>query len=297
MTDAPQTTLSELLRDARQRVNGDLERWILEPGTPETLGDALRYCVLDVGKRIRPAMVYFAAEAAGGSADDELTRRAAVAVELVHNYSLVHDDLPAMDDDDLRHGKPTVHVQYGQAMAILVGDALLTRAFGVLTETGSPRGGLLAAELAASAGGAGMIAGQVADMDLCTLPDGAEGLWYIHQRKTAALLQAAVGVGVLSAGGDESTRLAVREFARCLGLAYQVTDDLLDVTGSAADLGKTPGKDAIAGKTTSVEQLGVEGARRRVRQLTRQASDALKPLGKASHDLARLADLLIGRTY
>jgi geranylgeranyl pyrophosphate synthase len=297
MTDAPQTTLEQLLADAQQQVNADLERWLILPDTPDALADAMRYCVLDVGKRIRPAMVYFAAQAVGGTGEDELTRRSAVAVELVHNYSLVHDDLPAMDDDELRHGKATVHVVYGEAMAILVGDALLTRAFGVLTETGSPRGGPLAAELSAAAGAGGMIAGQVADMDLCTLPAGPEALWYIHQRKTAALLQGAVGMGVIAAGGDETAHRAVREFARCLGLAYQVTDDLLDVTGSAADLGKTPGKDAIAGKTTSVEQLGPQGARRRIEDLTRQAADALVPLGKGSQNLALLADLLIGRTY
>jgi farnesyl diphosphate synthase len=297
MTDAPQTTLEQLLGDAQKRVNGDLHRWLIEPGTPTELADALRYCVMDVGKRIRPAMVYFAAEAAGGPTDDELTRRAAAAVEMVHNYSLVHDDLPAMDDDQLRHGKPTVHVACGEAMAILVGDALLTRAFGVLTETDSPRSGRLVAELAAAAGPAGMIAGQVADMDLCGLPPGAKGLWYVHRCKTAALLEGAVGMGVIAAGGDEQTRHAVREFARCVGLAYQVTDDLLDVTGSATDLGKTPGKDAIAGKTTSVDMLGVDGARRRVEELTTQAADALKPLGKDSRNLASLADLLIGRTY
>jgi geranylgeranyl diphosphate synthase, type II len=188
-------------------------------------------------------------------------------------------------------------VQYDEAMAILVGDALLTRALGLLGEAGDPRGGRLVAELASAAGGAGMIAGQVADMDLCTLPGGADGLWYIHQRKTAALLVGAVRMGAICGGADDVELQAVSEFARCLGLAYQVTDDLLDVTGTAEDLGKTPGKDARTGKRTSVSVLGLEDARGRERQLTADADQAIKALGPSADPLRNLAGLLVGRTF
>lgn len=295
--------IGDLLAPYAGRVESDLERWLVEPGTPESLAEAMRYCVLGAGKRLRPALVWMSAEAAAGAgaAPDEPTARAAVAIELVHCYSLVHDDLPAMDDDTLRRGRPTAHVKFGQAMAILAGDALLTRAFGVLAEAPasgrSAAAGPLAAELARAAGAVGMIAGQVADMDLCEVPAGAEGLRYIHLRKTAALIRAAARMGAWSGGAGEAFVQAVGDWGESLGLAYQLVDDLLDVTGSAEQLGKTPGKDAQAGKRTAIAELGLEAAQRLIEQLSARAVGALETLGGRAGTLRELTALLIRRTH
>ncbi|RPI63087.1 MAG: polyprenyl synthetase family protein, partial [Planctomycetaceae bacterium] len=249
--------LSQLLDPHVRAIEADIARWLVEPGCPNELAEAMRYSVMGGGKRLRPALVRMAAAAIGGT-PDEMAARAATAVELVHCYSLVHDDLPAMDDDTLRRGRPTVHVQFGQAMAILVGDALLTRAFGVLA--GGPDSSLaakLVAELATAAGPAGMIAGQVADMELCTLPQGLDGLRFIHARKTGAMIRSACRMGAMCANADESAMKAISDYAEHLGLAFQVIDDVLDVTGSVESIGKTPGKDAAAGKKTYVSLLGL----------------------------------------
>ena len=207
--------LGLMLAPYARKVESDLQLWLVDDGVPVSLAEAMHYCVLGGGKRLRPALVYLAAEAAGGSEDDEHVRRSAAAIEMVHTYSLVHDDLPAMDDDSLRRGRPTAHVKFGQAMAILAGDALLTRAFGVLAE--GPAGGPVAeltGELASAAGAAGMIAGQVADMALCEVPAGLDGLQYIHMRKTAALIRSAARMGAICQaaprrpGGPERIRQA-----------------------------------------------------------------------------------------
>ena len=219
---------------------------------------------------------------------------AAVAVELVHSYSLVHDDLPALDDDTLRRGRPTAHVRFGEAMAILVGDALLTKAFEVLA-TGIANGRIaarLVAELALAAGPAGMIAGQVADMGLCEVPEGAPGRRYIHDRKTGALMRSAVRMGGICAGAEKAELEALGRFGEKIGLAFQVTDDLLDATGPADVLGKTPGKDAEAGKRTYVAEIGVEQTRNVAADLCLQAVEDLQPLGERAEKLRRLAALL-----
>jgi len=272
---APAQLLAELLASYTVRAEADLRAWLVEPGTPESLAEAMRYCALGGGKRLRPALVFLSALAAGGDVADELTRRSAVAVELVHTYSLVHDDLPGMDDDTLRRGRPTAHVRFGEPMAILVGDALLTRAFGLLAECDVAAAGRALAELAAGAGATGMIAGQVADMGLCDVPDGLDGLRYIHSRKTAALIRAAARMGAIAADAPEAVLGAVSDYAEALGLAFQLVDDLLDVTGATEQLGKTPGKDAKVGKKTHVGQLGLAGARELGEQLTRTAIDAV----------------------
>jgi len=289
-------SLSDLLAPHAARVERDLEAWIVEPDVPQTLAEAMRYCVLGGGKRLRPGLVFLSAEAAGGRAAAPCARRCAVAVELVHCYSLVHDDLPAMDDDSLRRGRPTAHVRFGEAMAILVGDALLTRAFGLLAETDPPVARRLLAELAAGAGPAGMIAGQVADMDLCPVPDGLEGLRYIHLHKTAALIRAAARMGAIGAGAPAPVLEAISEYARSLGLVFQLVDDLLDVIGEAAELGKTAGKDAARGKRTHAAEVGLEEARRLAERLTGEAVEALGPLGRRGVRLRRLAELLVERT-
>jgi farnesyl diphosphate synthase/geranylgeranyl diphosphate synthase type II len=297
MTESSQaTSLGELLAPCAQQVEEDLRGWLVEPDTPETLAEAMRYCTLNGGKRLRPALVLMTGLAVGSEVD-ELLRRAAVAVELIHSYSLVHDDLPAMDDDDLRRGRPTAHVQFGEALAILAGDALLTRAPAVLAETGDPRAPSLVAELCRGAGATGMIAGQVADMDLCDVPGGMDGVEYVHHRKTAALIQSAVRMGALCARCDEPTLTAVSQFGRQIGRAFQTIDDLLDVVGSAGELGKAVGKDADAGKRSPVALLGVDQTRRLARDMTTRATAALEPLGSAADPLAELARLLAQRTY
>ena len=194
--------ISDLLGLHARRAELAIQRLLISDGVPDPLADAMRYCVLGGGKRIRPAVVYMAAQAAGAD-DEELVDRAAVAVELVHCYSLVHDDLPMMDDDALRRGRPTAHVKFSDAMAILAGDALLTRAMGVLGEADYPQAGRLVAELAAGAGAAGMIAGQVADMDLCPAGEGMEKFRFINLRKTAALIRAAARMGAICGDADE----------------------------------------------------------------------------------------------
>ena len=287
--------LEALLAPYAREVEADLVLWMVEPDTPPELAEAMEYCVLGGGKRLRPALVLLSAEAVGAPANDELTRRAAVAVELVHCYSLVHDDLPAMDNDTLRRGRPTAHVKFCEAMAILVGDALLSRAFGVLTECGDQKSNLLAAELARAAGSAGMIAGQAADMGLCRIPDGLEGLVFTNTRKTAALIRSAARMGAICAQADKPQLSAISEYAHSLGLAFQLADDLLDVVGSADKLGKTPGKDAQAGKRTYVEQVGLDQARCVAQELTDQAVEALQPFGPAGEKLTELATLLAER--
>ncbi len=290
-------TLEALLAGSTRTVEDDLRRWAAGPGTPERLAEAVRYCLLGGGKRLRPALAVLAAGACGMDEPDQTVRRSAAALEMVHTYSLVHDDLPAMDDDELRRGQPTVHVAYGEAMAILVGDALLTRAFELLSQALPDRAPALCRELAQAAGSSGMVAGQVADMGLCELPPGPEGLWYIHERKTGAMIRAAVRMGAIAAGGEPDVVDALGRFGSALGKAFQLYDDLLDEVGSAEALGKTPGKDARNGKRTAVSLLGLEGARRRGEELTAEALGALDRLGERADELRKLANLLTARTY
>ena len=293
----PAKQLADLLAPLAVLIEQGLDYWLLEPGVPPELGEAMRYCALNGGKRLRPALVLLTAQALGDDIEDGLLERAGVALELVHSYSLVHDDLPGMDNDVLRRGVPTAHVQFGEAMAILVGDALLTRAFGILAETNDPRSPRMINELAVAAGGAGMIAGQAADMDLCALPEGREGLEYVHRNKTGALIRAAVRMGGIAAGADEATLAALSEYGMQVGLAFQGVDDLLDATGDAATLGKTPGKDTRDGRPSLVTLLGVDGAAEAVREMSAAAIAAIQPLGEAGRTLEYLANLLAERTY
>jgi geranylgeranyl pyrophosphate synthase len=289
--------LGELLAPCAEQVAADLSAWLVELDTPEPLAEAMRYCALGGGKRLRPALVYFSAEAGGGRRRDEPVRRAAAAVEMVHAYSLVHDDLPALDNDTLRRARPTAHVTFGQAMAILAGDALLTRAFAVLAEMPGEAARPLAAELARAAGCAGMIAGQVADMGLCPVPPGPEGLRYVHLRKTAALMRAAARMGAVAARAEPAVLAAVSNCAEALGLAFQLIDDVLDVTAGADQIGKTPGKDARAQKRTHVAEIGLRRARQVGEELTARAAAALQPLGARGKPLRSLVRQLADRTY
>jgi len=290
-------TLNDVLGPIARRMEPVIAAALDSAGVPDTLADAMRYAALDGGKRLRPALVLLAGDAVADRdawlADAD---PAPDAVELVHCYSLVHDDLPAMDDDELRRGRPTVHVKYGEAMAILTGDALLTRAFEILAEMPEKTvAAQLAAELAAGAGPAGMIAGQVADMALCDVPEGEAGRRYIHVRKTAALIRAAIRMGAICAGADEGALEALTDFAVKLGLTFQITDDLLDATQSAEQLGKTPGKDAQAGKRTYATEVGVENARKQLDEITSTACKALDFGGLRAGQLTQLAGLLARR--
>jgi len=294
--DSKITELGALLAPYANKCNQYLNRWLIEPGVPDDLAEAMRYCVMNGGKRLRPAMVQLAAET-GSCCEAKIVGRACVAIELVHSYSLVHDDLPAMDDDVLRRGRPTAHVQFGEAMAILAGDALLTRAVSVLAEDRSSSAADLVLELTLRAGPAGMIAGQVADMKLCHVPSGIEGVTYIHMRKTAALLRAAAAMGGIAGGLDDSEIEALGQYGQSLGLAFQVFDDILDVTADAEALGKTPGKDADSDKLTVVAQIGLDGARKLGAELSDQSIAALDSFGPRGDKLINLADLLIKRTH
>ncbi len=258
--------LAAFLAAERERVDGALDRLLpAADAWPARLHEAMRYAVFGGGKRVRPVLARAACRAVGG--DPEAILEAACALELVHTYSLIHDDLPALDDDTLRRGRATVHVAFDEALAILAGDALLTEAFAVLGrfpegETFAPRRAEACRLVAEAIGSLGMVGGQVEDLEATgAAPDG-ERLRRIHRAKTGALLGAATEMGALLAGARSEPRAEFARFGTRLGLLFQIADDILDVTGSAASLGKSPGKDAAAGKLTYPAVYGLDAARR-----------------------------------
>ena len=275
----------------------------LAPERPESLREAMRYSLLAGGKRLRPILCLAACELAGG--DPALAMPTAVALEMIHTMSLIHDDLPAMDNDDLRRGRPTNHKVYGDAVAILAGDALLTRAFEMvsLRSPGVPAERLLkvVAELSLVAGAPGLVGGQVVDLECEGKDVDLDTLEYIHLHKTGALLKACVITGALIGGADEAQLDSLRTYARGIGLAFQIVDDILDVTASSDVLGKTAGKDLIADKTTYPKLLGLEESRQRAKGLIQEAKaslDAFQPVGGGlvqAAPLLALADYVIGR--
>ena len=313
----------------RARVEAALDRVLRDPAvSPERLHAAMRHGVLNGGKRMRPLLVYATGTALG--ADEAALDDAAVAVELIHCYSLVHDDLPAMDDDALRRGQPTVHVAFDEATAILAGDALQTLAFEVLA--GAPlaaeRRVTMLAELARASGAAGMCGGQALDIDatgqskrgtakrgqsevsrrgpgqdehrrreIHSEPFSIADLEHLHALKTGALLRASVRLGAIAAAADAASRVALDRYADALGLAFQVRDDLLDVEGDAATLGKTAGKDEAADKPTYVSLLGLERARSYADELRSDALDALSRFGDRAARLTQLADFICHRQF
>jgi len=267
-------------------------------GTEPTLLAAMRHAVLLGGKRMRPLLTYASGHACG--ADDAALDAPAAAVELIHAYSLVHDDLPAMDDDALRRGQPTVHVAFDEATAILAGDALQTLAFSVLARAALPdaRRVALLAELASASGAAGMCGGQA--FDLAATGNAAitlGALERLHAMKTGALLLAAVRLGAIAAGADAGTHGALDAYAGALGLAFQIRDDLLDIEGDSATLGKTAGKDVAQDKATFPALLGVDASRARLRQLAQAMADALASCRGDTAALAALGRRAIERDH
>ena len=283
-------------RERQQRIEGVLEAVLPPPDVPAArLAAAMRHAVLGGGKRLRPLLAYAASELAG--ADPGRVDSRAAAVELIHAYSLVHDDLPCMDDDTLRRGKPTCHVAFGEATALLAGDALQSLAFSVLAADAGPAGVEACRVLADAAGSAGMAGGQQLDLDATGATLDLPSLERLHRMKTGALIGAAVRLGALCGRLlDPAEKSALDAYARAAGLAFQVVDDVLDAEGSDASLGKTAGKDAARNKATFVTLAGLARAKRRAMALHEEARAALAPLGAAAARLAELADWIVLRT-
>ncbi|WP_192037117.1 (2E,6E)-farnesyl diphosphate synthase [Halomonas sp. YLGW01] len=288
--------LTQRLTADRERIDAWLEALFATPGSAERLDAAMRHGVLGGGKRLRPVLVYAAGRALGAA--DEVLDPPAAAVELIHAYSLVHDDLPAMDDDDLRRGQPTVHRAFDEASAILAGDALQTLAFEVLAHQAHPRLAALVTTLAEASGRTGMAAGQALDLAAVGQPADLEALARMHRHKTGALIRAAVRLGGLSAVDADDPRLAALDaYAAAIGLAFQIQDDILDVTGDTVTLGKTSGADAARDKPTYPALLGLDGARAMADDLLDEARAALAPLGDDAATLVALARHMIERDH
>jgi geranylgeranyl diphosphate synthase type II len=256
----------------------------------------MAYSLLAGGKRLRPILALAACEAVGGRIEEALD--AACAVEFIHTYSLVHDDLPAMDDDDFRRGRPTSHKRFGEAVAILAGDALCTEAFRVAVAGRHGREVAAAEvvhELARAAGAIGMVGGQVVDIEATGRRLSEDELAELHRKKTGELLLVSVRAGARMGGADEGTLARLDRYGRALGLAFQIVDDVLDVTADLATLGKDPGSDREAGKTTFVDLLGPEGARARARAVMADGTAALEPLGPRARALRALGRYTIER--
>ena len=281
----------------RQAVDDRLDAWL--PGAkepPERLHESMRYSVFAGGKRIRPILTVLACRAVGGA--DEAAMPAAAAIECIHTYSLIHDDLPAMDDDDVRRGRPSNHKAFDEATAILAGDALLTVAFEIATSrsTNPAAAARIVQELALAAGWAGMVGGQMADLLAEGAEPGEEALRFIHKRKTGALIRAAVRCGAIAGGADDAQLDALTVYAEKVGLAFQIADDILDVTATSEQLGKTAGKDQAARKLTFPAVLGLERSKDEARQLVADSKTAVASLGPAAEPLCRLAEFIVART-
>jgi len=290
--------LKNYLENRRAMVETALERVLPPEAAPPTrIHQAMRYSVLAPGKRLRPILVVAGAEAVGGRAETVLDT--ACALELIHAYSLIHDDLPAMDDDDYRRGRLTNHKVFGEAMAILAGDALLTLAFRLVASNAARIApgvvGLVVAEVADAAGTDGMVGGQVVDIESEGKTISAEMLDYIHLHKTAALIRVALRVGAVLAGGREEVVDAISRAGEALGLAFQIVDDILDVEGNLAELGKTAGSDERKQKATYPSVHGLPASKARARDLIEETKRLLTPLGPSAEPIRALADFVLER--
>ncbi len=298
---AEDATFAKCADRLRQRIDVALDECTrLEDGCPGQLREAMRYSLLAPGKRLRPMLVLLAAEACGRAV--EAAMPAACAVEMIHAYSLIHDDLPAMDDDDLRRGRPTCHKKFGEATAILAGDALLALAFEVVAEGIQPPdvAARCCAALARAAGACQLVGGQADDINgqsegTESESTGIEALESIHRRKTGAMIGVSLRLGAMAAGADDAREEALAKYGQCLGLAFQITDDLLDVNGDEAAVGKRVGKDSDQGKLTFPGLLGVEESRRRAECLVEEARNALAPLAPRTGALESLASYVLER--
>ncbi len=291
--------LKSYLADRAALVDAAMDAYLPEAkDRPTTIHEAMRYAIFAGGKRLRPVLCLAAAEACGGETADALAP--ACAVELMHTYSLVHDDLPAMDDDDLRRGRPTCHKVYGEGMAVLCGDALLTEAFLVLSQAPiTKRYGTrdYIAEFAETGGSRKLIGGQVMDLEGEGKKLTKRELVRIHEAKTAALLTTSLRLGAMTADAKSAKLAALTDFGEYLGLAFQVIDDILDVTQSTEVLGKTAGKDEAVEKATYPSIIGLDASRKEAAKLTKAAMDALKPFGKKAKRLEQIATHLLKREY
>jgi len=294
--------LKDYLLNRSALVDQALDHWLPRgDALPFSLHQAMRYSIFAGGKRLRPILMIAASEAVGGTAQQVM--HAACAMEMIHTYSLVHDDLPAMDDDDFRRGRPTNHKVYGEATAILAGDALLTEAFRLLADAKvnlsiPPATTLKVIELVARySGSQGMVGGQVVDMESEGKEVDFPTLEYIHTHKTGGLILASVQVGALLGGGDEEQVAALTRYGGAAGLAFQIADDILDVVGDQAELGKDVGSDQARGKATYPALLGLAEARQRASELCDIAVESLTPLGAAAETLQLLARYIVDRSY
>ena len=307
--------IDDFLTDARARVDAALERYLPKPPEcPPLVSEAMRYSVFAGGKRLRPMLTLAAADAIARAATDpldaafELALPAACAIELIHTYSLIHDDLPAMDNDTLRRGRPTLHVVYGDGIAILAGDGLQAEAFSLLArepvtvDASITQRKLLAVDVIAhAAGSVGMVGGQAIDLQACGQAPGhslaldADGLQKMHARKTGAVIRAAAVSGAVMAGAEEAAVTAVDQFATDIGLAFQIVDDILDVEGNAAQLGKTAGKDAASTKPTYPALFGIERSRSLAADCLSRARETLRRAHLDNGWLVPIAEWVVSR--
>ena len=291
--------LNRYLADRTAIIDRALNGFLPRASTkPATIHQAMRYSLFAGGKRLRPVLTLAAAEACGGAVEDALP--AAGAVECIHTYSLIHDDLPCMDNDDLRRGRPTSHKVFGEGIAVLAGDALLTIAFEILAQaapTSRYPAATLIRELADTAGSKWLIGGQVADLEGEGRNLSGAELKYVHRCKTAALLTTSIRLGAMSANATPARLEALTAFGQALGLAFQIIDDILDVTQTTEKLGKTAGKDVKATKATYPAIFGLERSRAEAHRVTAAAHAALKPLDTKAATLRAIADYLLAREY
>ncbi|HUH41002.1 MAG TPA: farnesyl diphosphate synthase [Castellaniella sp.] len=300
-----QVSFEQWFLDTVERAESVLDELLPSPDdAPERLHEAMRYAVLGPGKRVRAALVHAAGEASlqagsAATAQELALDYAAAAVELIHAYSLVHDDMPCMDDDDLRRGRPTVHRQFDEAVAMLAGDALQPLAFDLLAQMPiAPALTVQAVQLLArSVGSHGMAGGQAIDCASVGVRLSVDELQRMHRMKTGAMLEASVMLGGIVAGAGSTVREGLQTYASAIGLAFQVADDILDVTGDTATLGKTAGKDAARDKPTYVSVMGLDGSQALLGSLREQAHEALLPLGPSAGRLRELAVFIVDRTH
>jgi len=293
--------LKAYLKEQCSRVDEALDRFLpKETELPHSLHKAMRYSVFAGGKRVRPILMLAACHAVGG--DSERAIPAACAMEMIHTYSLIHDDLPAMDDDDFRRGNPTNHKVFGEAIAILAGDALLTEAFKLASDprlnSDVPPAARLAVinEIAACAGSNGMVGGQVVDMESEGKPDiDLPTVQYIHTHKTGALIKASVVAGALLGGADETKLVAVKRYGKAAGLAFQIADDILDIEGTTEEIGKDAGSDEARGKATYPAVMGLAAAKEEARTMMDEAMAALEIFGPEADPLRNIALYIVNR--